>query len=262
MRYLILEVHTLYAIALDQDGTFIKIYNKDYQVGMEVESIELIKEAAPKKKGLRSIYPLIAVFAVFIFFFAFDIYMDSIVTDSLLFRINPSVKIDVNRDDDVIGISGLNDDGAYLIDGYDYDGKDIDIVFDELMDRAIDLGYLYQGQTIAIEFVSNDATWIKEKREAIDDTLIHLKDDLEVKITITDQSGHEEIIMPEIVIESDSSYDDDDYGDIDDATTPQVTPAPTISPDTTKDSEYEYSEASSNYADSRYDEENSSNYDD
>ena len=262
MRYLIMEVHTLYAIALDQDGNFIRIYNKDYRVGMEVESIETVKEAEPKKKSLRLLYPLIGVFAVFIFFFAFDIYMDSIVTDSLLFKINPSVKIDVNRDDDVIGISGLNEDGTYLIDGYGYKGKDIDVVFDELMDRAIRFGYLYQGQTIAIEFASEDASWIKEKREEIDDTLIHLKDDLKVKITISDQSGHEEIIVPEIIIESDSSYDDDDYGDAVKPVGPQDVPTPSIGTEIDKDSEYEHSNASSDYADSEYDEENNSNYDD
>ena len=56
--------------------------------------------------------------------------------------INPEVRIDVDRDEMVVGLDGVNDDGADLISGYVYDDKSLELVMDELVDRAIEMGYL------------------------------------------------------------------------------------------------------------------------
>ena len=48
----------------------------------------------------------------------------------------------VSRTDRVLELKGLNSDGEELIEGYSYQGKNREAAADELVERAIDMGYL------------------------------------------------------------------------------------------------------------------------
>ena len=78
---------------------------------------------------------------------------------TLRIQINPDVEMTVSRTDRVLDLEGLNADGEDLIEGYDYRGKDRETAAGELVERAIDMGYLSDGDTISITVSSSDADW-------------------------------------------------------------------------------------------------------
>ncbi len=226
MKYLVLEVHTLYCIVLAEDGSYLKVYNKGYEVGSFISDIEIVKEASEKPRSFkRAIYPILALASVFIITFGIYMFDASRIYGSIYLDINPSVRIDASRNDTVINIDALNDDADDLLEGYVYKGKDIDSVVDELVDIAIAKGYLYAGSDITFTFDSDDDTWKMTHRTNLDDKINYLKEELQVTIIIDDQEDVEYII-PEVDIKPseesettpDDTYVDTDYGVDDDVT--------------------------------------------
>ena len=57
--------------------------------------------------------------------------------------------MDLNRKGTVVGLSGMNADGQALLADYDGKGKDKTLVADELIDRALDMGFLTAGGQVA-----------------------------------------------------------------------------------------------------------------
>ena len=89
---------------------------------------------------------------------------------TLRIQINPDVEMTVSRTDRVLGLDGLNKDGEALIAGYAYQGKDRETAAGELVERAIDMGYLSDGETVSITVTSADADWqAREEQEARED---------------------------------------------------------------------------------------------
>ena len=75
---------------------------------------------------------------------------------SIYLSINPQVQLCLNRQGTVVDIRGLNEDGATLLQGYQSRGKDKITVADELIDRAIDMGYLSEGGTVSFDIDTPD----------------------------------------------------------------------------------------------------------
>lgn len=154
---------------------------------------------------------------------------------SVYLTINPEVRIDVSRSDTVVGVEGMNADGAELLEGYDHKKKDLDTVMDELVDRAIDMGYLHEGGRITLSLDGNEE-WIVSHGTHLNQ---HLNDHLTDKITVTidiEQGQPSQPTQPAqtIVIPVEPSYDDSDYGE---ATAP--TSPPVQMPDRSDDSGYD-----------------------
>ena len=61
-----------------------------------------------------------------------------------------------------MGLTGINEDGRTLLDGYDGNGKDKIIVADELIDRAIDMGFLSEGGEISFSIDTPDIVLFQE----------------------------------------------------------------------------------------------------
>ena len=201
--------------------------------------------------------------------------------------INPEVRIDVGEEDIVIDIEGINEDGHLLIENYDYENKEVNLVMDELIDRAIEMGYLYEGGQITLTLDAESGEWITNKQESLGTHLNeYLTDKLSVTIEITNQpsenqeitipvppnnsssnendSGYEEapIVPPasQPNTNSQDDYDDDDYGEND----PSTNDDPDKDTNNDGDSGYDKTEteAQSNYGDSSYEknDEGNSNY--
>lgn len=83
-------------------------------------------------------------------------------------QINPEVDVEVNRFDRVVGLTGANDDGEALVEGYWFYGKDAAAVAAELADRATEMGFLLEGGTVAVDVTSDDEGW----RTALEDRVI------------------------------------------------------------------------------------------
>ena len=133
---------------------------------------------------------------------------------SIYMSINPAVRIDVNRNDVVVGLNGVNSDGNDLIEGYNYKKKDLELVVDELLDMAIEKGYLYEGCKITLVLDAENNEWIVTRSDALSKQLDdYLSEKITVIIEITDKKSNDQIIIP--INPNDSDYDDSDYGDSD-----------------------------------------------
>ena len=170
MSYLVMEVHPAYAVVLDQEGRFLKAANLHYQVGERVEQIVPLRETQGRAGRSPLIRPLMGLCGLAACFCAvfFGYYQPNFsVYGTLRIQINPDVEMTVSRTDRVLDLVGLNPDGADLIEGYDYRGKVREEATGELVERAIDMGYLSDGDTVSITVSSRDAAWQAREEEAV-----------------------------------------------------------------------------------------------
>ena len=160
MKYLVMETHTAYAVVLDEEGRFLKAANLHYQVGDTIQNVvELRQPKAKSPAAWRSLAGLAGLAACLCLVF-FGWYQPNYTAYGILrIQINPDVEMTVSRTDRVLDLEGLNADGEDLIEGYSYHGKDRETAANELVERAIQMGYLSGGDTVSITVNSSDADW-------------------------------------------------------------------------------------------------------
>ena len=162
-----MEVHPAYAVVLDEEGRFLKAANLRYHVGDTVRDI--VELRCPKEKRPALWKPLsgVAGLAACLCIVFFGYYQPNFVPyGALRIQINPDVELTLSRTDRVLELEGLNEDGQSLIAGYEYSGKDREDVTGELVERAIDMGYLSGGETVSITVTSADADWQAREEQA------------------------------------------------------------------------------------------------
>ena len=203
MKYLVMECHLSYAVVLDEEGRFLRVANRHYKVGQMVTNIiemQIPQEQtdAGRKKRKNWICSLAAVAACLILVTVSMLRMGQTIYASVYMAINPEVRIDVNRNDVVIGLEGINGDGRDLIEDYLYQKKDLNVVMSELVDRAIGMGYLHEGGQISLTLDSGDGDWISAHGSSLEASLNeHLTEKMNVTIEITNRSSPgQQIIIP------------------------------------------------------------------
>ena len=245
MKYMVMECHPGYAVVLDEDGRFLKVANRRYEVGQTVaDMIEMqVPQAEPqKKKANKWMYSMAAMAACLMLVVTSVFQMGQMTYASVYMTINPEVRIDVNRKDVVVGLDGVNADGDDLIEGYVYQKKNLDLVMDELVDRAIDMGYLHEGGQISLVLDADSDEWVVTHSDALTSHLnAHLDEKLTVTIEVTDtKTQSNQVVIP--IAPGESSYGESDYGEIASPPQPPVSSEPV---------ESNYGE--SHYGDSSYD---------
>ena len=222
MNYLVMEVHPAYAVVLDEEGRFLKAANLCYQVGDTISNIVQLQK--PKARSASVWKPLsgLASAAACLCLVFFGWYQPNYTAyGTLRIQINPDVEMTVSRTDRVLDLEGLNADGEDLIEEYDYQGKDRETAANELVERAIDMGYLSDGETVSITVSSTDADWqareetqVRAQLEARygETIVIRLGSDPAPEVT-PPQADPPEIVIP--VTPPAAAEDATDYGDTD-----------------------------------------------
>lgn len=205
MKYLVMECTLGYAVVLDSEGRFLKVPNLGYEVGQELNYVEEFAESGGKKTlysiNFKRWVAVAACFCILVLGAA----LWRVPAGTVRIKINPDIKMTVNRFDRVVKIEGLNDDGKKLIEDYNGYGKTAKQVSDALADKAFKMGYLKTGGHIAVAADSKRDAWKRAMEEKILtelDTYLNSDDDDKNEIP------HEFIIDTEI-------YDDDDFDDED-----------------------------------------------
>ena len=199
MNYLVMETHPAYAVVLDEGGRFLKAANLRYQVGDTVQ--EIVELRTPQKKPVplwKPLSGLVGLAACFCLVF-FGYYQPNFIPyGALRIQINPDVELTLSRTDRVLELEGLNEDGQDLINGYNYSGKDREDVAGELVERAIHMGYLSGGETVAITATSSDAGWqAREELEARDDLEERYGDTIVIQIgSMSQELPQTEVVIP------------------------------------------------------------------
>ena len=193
-----MEVHPAYAVVLDEEGRFLKAANLRYQVGDTVRDIVELRRPKEKRPALWKPLSGVAGLAACLCIVFFGYYQPNFTPyGALRIQINPDVELTLSRTDRVLELEGLNEDGQILIEGYDYGGKDREDVTEELVERAIGLGYLSDGETVSITVTSSDADWqIREEREAREDLEERYGETIVIQIGPADEEPVTEVVIP------------------------------------------------------------------
>ena len=151
MKYIVMECRPSYAIVLDEEGRFLRTANLRYEVGQTVEHVVLMREQKALSVRLRVLAGAAgAAAACLALTLGAGYYQTYVRTYSHIYMsINPDVQMDLNRKGTVVGLSGMNADGQALLADYDGKGKDKTLVADELIDRALDMGFFFSGGQVA-----------------------------------------------------------------------------------------------------------------
>lgn len=172
MKYLVIECHPGYAVVLDEAGRFLKVANLHYTVGQRVTSVVEIRQppAARErtaKSRRRAFLPIISLAACFCLVVLGSWQYLLTPYGSVRMQINPDVQMTVNYMDYVLTVEDLNEDGQELIYGYRYRLKKLDRVSDELVNRAVEAGYLKEGGNIRLIMESDHESWWTATEERI-----------------------------------------------------------------------------------------------
>ena len=188
--YLVMEVHSAYAVLLDNEGRFIKAANVGYQIGEVVEKVFPLKYPEDRKKQMSRVIRFAAGLAACLCVAVFGVYEYQyffIPYGTLQMQINPDIEMTLSRSGRVLDLDGINDDGKVLIDDYEYGGKNQYTVIDELTDRAIELGFLTDGGQVSLLADSKNSAWAETlQKDLVDELNEHLKQyDLLVIVELT-----------------------------------------------------------------------------
>ena len=231
MNYMVMECHPSYAVLLDEEGRFLKAANLHYKTGQIVHDPVLMQEEPAKQRNLmrwaRS--GMAAAAACFLLLIGFNYYQNNVVSySSIYLTINPEIQMDLNRKGSVTRLEGINEDGKTLLEGYDGKGKDKITVTDELIDRAIEMGFLSEGGQISFSIDAPDDALIQKYGEELQtEVLKYLENQFTITVEITNyQTGETEstqstqtapeTVAPETVA---PAADDTDYGPNNDGVT-------------------------------------------
>ena len=186
MKYMVMECHTGYAVLLDEEGRFWKAADLHYEVGQTVENPVLMKQPQPsgRRRITRLVSSTVAAAAACLFLiFGFSYYQNYLrIYSSIYLSINPEVQMDLNRYGNVVRLTGTNEDGAKLLEGYSGRGKDKLTVADELIDRAIEMGFLSEGGQVSFFIDSPEDALFQEYGTEL---RAEINEHLDGRITIT-----------------------------------------------------------------------------
>ena len=169
MSYLVMECHQSYAVLLDECGIFHCAANLSYEVGQRVYDPVLMKDLPLAKPRRRRGWWMGLAAAACLLLFAGGFYYHQFLAPvaSIYLSINPEIRMDLNRGGNVIGLCGTNEDGITLVQGYSYAGKDRLTVMDELIQRAVQMGFLADGGAVTIELDGSDSSSLQQYREEL-----------------------------------------------------------------------------------------------
>lgn len=221
MKYIVMECHYSYAILLDENGRFIKAANLHYEQGQTVTDIVEMKEV-PIRRINKRLNTILAV-AIACVVFMITSYINHQTYASVFMVINPEVRIDVNRKNMVVGLEAVNADGVLLIRDYSYQKKSLEPVMDELVDRAIAMGYLTEGKQVTLTLDAKDNQWIEDTEIQLQHHMNeYVADKISIQIEISNSepvSAYGESDYTDVnddIEDGDSGYDEDDGHDDDD----------------------------------------------
>ena len=276
MNYIVMECRSSYAVLLDEEGRFLKAANLHYEVGQTVYDPVLMREKP--EKGFRPVRWVTggaaAIAACFLMLFGVNYYQNHMASySSIYLTINPEVQMTLNRQGEVLKLQGTNEDGRTLLEGYDGKGKDKVTVTDELIDRAIEMGFLSEGGLVSFSIDAPEEAVLQEySKELESEVKRYLKNRLSITIEIIDhQTGDTETSTTEDPAQSQENsnepvqetqqqtqpaepevYEDTDYGLENDGVTDnsETPPQPQV-PQISEEEESDY-DSSSDYGDSAY----------
>ncbi len=168
--YLVMKVHTAYAVLLDNSGRYIKAANKGYQTGDTVRDITPLIYPSDRAENRRKLIRLAAGLAACVCLGAFGVYEYQylyVPYGTMQMQINPLIEMTLSRSGRVLDLKGLNADGEVLAESYDYKGEPAEKTASGLADLAVQMEYLKDGGQIGILADSKSSKWTSQTEHSV-----------------------------------------------------------------------------------------------
>ncbi len=182
MQYMVIELRKNFAILLSEKGEFVRAANMNYQLGQKVLNPVLMSEKKSSRldsllftfgnrrnRGrMRLATAILSLVMVFGLLLGTGLFYRSnylVAYSSVVLQINPQVEMDLNRQGSVLELKGLNPEGQALLKGYKPADKDKNLVVKDLIERAIQMGFLQDGGKVTLAINADEETY---KRYEID----------------------------------------------------------------------------------------------
>ncbi len=117
MKYLVTECHPGYAVVMDEKGRILRAANQNFQAGQTADTVVAMQES--KSFPVKRLLAQLTVTAACLCLIALAVWQLMAPYGTVRMRINPDVRVTVNRLNYVIRLLPLNKDAKILLDGYD-----------------------------------------------------------------------------------------------------------------------------------------------
>ena len=156
MKYMVMECHPAYAVLMDEASRVVYAANLHYEVGQTVENPVLLQEqekAAPRISVTMKRCIAVAACAM-VMLGGSALYYRGNYTPyaTVMVCAEANVSMEVSRSGKVLSVQPLNQDAAMLLSDYECSGKDTLTVTNELIERAVDQGYVQKGDTVGVYY--------------------------------------------------------------------------------------------------------------
>ena len=211
MEYLVMSCNLSHAVVADEAGRFFKVPNLNYEVGQVLRDVVILSESPVRKTSAGRILRFAALAACLCLALLGGILWQKPV-GTVQLHLNPGVRLRVNRFNRVVSSAGTGTEGEALLRGYHAYGQTVQKVSDGLADRAVEMGYLTEGEQITVRVESNQISW----KTALENLLrTELDEHLEQRFTVVVDNDDPDDDDPDDDDPDDDDPDDDDPDDDD-----------------------------------------------
>ena len=211
MEYLVMSCNLSHAVVADEAGRFFKVPNLNYEVGQVLRDVVILSESPVRKTSAGRILRFAALAACLCLALLGGILWQKPV-GTVQLHLSPGVRLRVNRFNRVVSSAGTGTEGEALLRGYHAYGQTVQKVFDSLADRAVEMGYLTEGEQITVRVESNQISW----KTALENLLrTELDEHLEQRFTVVVDNDDPDDDDPDDDDPDDDDPDDDDPDDDD-----------------------------------------------
>ena len=205
MEYLVMSCNLSHAVVADEAGRFFKVPNLNYEVGQVLRDVVILSESPVRKTSAGRILRFAALAACLCLALLGGILWQKPV-GTVQLHLSPGVRLRVNRFNRVVSSAGTGTEGEALLRGYHAYGQTVQKVSDGLADRAVEMGYLTEGEQITVRVESNQISW----KTALENLLrTELDEHLEQRFTVVVDDDDPDDDAPD----DDDDPDDDDPDD-------------------------------------------------
>jgi len=144
LKAVVVEIKDGYAALLQNDGRVVKMKNRNFTIG----DVIYVKEKTIWRKGRVS--AVVAAVAMFMMLLGGGTWAYATPYYTVSLDVNPSIMMDVNFFERVIGFEATNEDAKDILAGLSLKNKNIEEAITQAVARIEDGGYLVEGGTIVI----------------------------------------------------------------------------------------------------------------
>lgn len=130
------------------------------------------------KKHPRIMIPVFAIVCLLIIFFGISTYQNNARSFATIYLdVNPSIKVSINKNEQVLAVHALNEDAEKIIDGMDFKGSSLKVTVNALIGSLVRNGYINaDNNSILVSIADTDSESGKHLEKELLEEISYLLD--------------------------------------------------------------------------------------